>query len=94
MINYGTMSACELVDLLRARDTEIEILSASCQRLLKEKLKWENKVKEIVLDLGIELDDLFEKKDPDSGIEGSSLFPKGEGTLVYEGEGGKIHTWD
>lgn len=100
MNKYDTMDFEELVNILNARDTEIEILSRSCQRLLKDNLEFEKKLADIAMDLGLDLYELDEmvkrkgEKDPDSGFEGSTLFPKGEGRLVVENDEGKIHIWD
>lgn len=100
MNKYDTMDIEELVNILNARDTEIEILSRSCQRLLKEKYRLEKKFVGIAMDLGMDSNEFHEfikdegEKDPDSGFEGSTLFPKGEGRLVFENAAGTIHKWD
>lgn len=100
MNKYETMDFQELVNILNARDTEIEILSRSCQRLLKEKFKLHKKFADIVMDLGLDASDYQEmiktdfEKDPDSGFEESTLFPKGEGRKVFQNDAGTIHIWD
>jgi len=96
MNKYETMDFQELVNILNARDVEVEILSRSCQRLLKEKYRLEKKFVGIALDLGMDSSEYreFMEKDPDSGFEGSTLFPKGEGRKVCENDAGTIHAWD
>ncbi len=100
MNKYDTMDLQELVNILNARDIEIEILSRSCQRLLKEKFRLQKKFADIVLDLGLDASDYQEmiktdfEKDPDSGFEGSTLFPKGEGRKVVENDAGTVFIWD
>lgn len=100
MNKYDSMEMEELVNILIARDTEIEILSQSCQRLLKEKFKLRKKFANIVMDLGLDSNDYEEmiktdfEKDPESGFEGSTLFPKGEGRKVCENDAGTVFVWD
>lgn len=98
MNKYDTMDLQELVNILNARDIEIEILSRSCQRLIKENFKLHKRFTDIALNYGLdnsELDDLIKgEKYPDSGFEGSTLFPKGEGRKVVENDAGTVFIWD
>lgn len=55
MNDYEQMDTEQLIDLLKARDAEIAILSGSCQRLLAENFKLEKIVAEkIMAELGVD----------------------------------------